>query len=152
MFQNLDTTFVQGKKYISVDQNGFSGLTLDYTCLQCHITKDVNWAASYASNIHQIGVSVDEENSIPTAFTLSQNYPNPFNPTTRIDYSIALAGNVTINVYSITGELVRTIIDEYQNPGRYSVNFNAEGLSSGVYIYKISATNFGAAKKMVVLK
>ncbi|MCK7522015.1 MAG: hypothetical protein MZV64_32210 [Ignavibacteriales bacterium] len=59
MFENLDTTFVAGKKYIKVDGNGISGLTLDYTCLQCHADKNVSWAAQYAPNIHSIGVPVE---------------------------------------------------------------------------------------------
>jgi hypothetical protein len=59
MFDNLDTTFVAGKKYIKVDGNGLSGLTLDYTCLQCHSDKNVNWAAQYAPNIHSLGVPVE---------------------------------------------------------------------------------------------
>jgi hypothetical protein len=59
MFDNLDTTFVAGKKYIKVDGNGLSGLTLDYTCLQCHTDKDVNWAAQYAPNIHTLGIPVE---------------------------------------------------------------------------------------------
>lgn len=58
-FDNLDTTFVAGKKYIKVDGNGLSGLTLDYTCLQCHSDKDVTWAAQYAPNIHMLGIPVE---------------------------------------------------------------------------------------------
>jgi hypothetical protein len=152
MFDNLDTTFVVGKKYIKVDANGFSGLTLDYTCLQCHINQDVNWAAQYAANIHQIGVNVEDESEIPTAYNLGQNYPNPFNPSTKIDYSIASTGDVNISVYSLTGELVTTLVKEFKPAGRYTVKFDAFNLTSGVYIYKITAANYRMAKKMIVMK
>jgi hypothetical protein len=152
MFDNLDTTFVPGKKYIKVDSNGFSGLTLDYTCLQCHVTQDVNWAAQYAANMHQIGVGVGNDSEIPTAYNLGQNYPNPFNPSTKIDYSIAIAGEVNISIYSIAGELITNIVNEYQPAGRYSVDFNASNVASGVYLYKITSGSFSLAKKLVVLK
>jgi hypothetical protein len=152
MFENLDTTFVAGKKYIKVDGNGFSGLTLDYTCLQCHITQDVNWAAQYADNIHQVGVGVENEGGMPTAYNLGQNYPNPFNPSTRIDYSVAISGNVNISVYSITGEKVTTLVNEYLPAGRYTVDFVADNITSGVYLYKITSGNFSLAKKMIVMK
>ena len=153
MFENNDTTVATGKYFIKVDgSTGLSGLTLDYTCLQCHVNQSVTWAAQYAANIHQIGVSVENEGEIPTAFNLAQNYPNPFNPTTKINYSIATSGDVNISVYSITGELVTTLVQEFKPAGRYTVEFNANDLTSGVYIYKITAANYGMAKKMIVLK
>lgn len=152
MFDNLDTTFVAGKKYIKVDGNGFSGLTLDYTCLQCHVNQDVNWAAQYAANIHQIGVDVNDKNEIPTAFHLAQNYPNPFNPSTKIEYTIASGTDVKITIYSLSGEQIRTIVNDYKPAGYYNVNVDASDLSSGVYLYKITAGNFSASKKMLVLK
>lgn len=152
MFQNVDTTIASGKFFINVDQNGFSGLTLDYTCLQCHISQDVNWAATYAANMHQNGVRVDDESEVPTAYNLGQNYPNPFNPSTKIDYSIAVGGDVTISVYSITGELVNPLINEFKPAGRYTVEFNADNLASGIYLYKIASGNFSLVRKMIILK
>jgi hypothetical protein len=152
MFDNLDTTVATGKKFIKVDANGFSGLTLDYTCLQCHVTQNVNWAAQYAANIHQIGVSVENESEIPTAFNLAQNYPNPFNPSTKIDYTIAISADVNISVYSMAGELLTTIVNEFKPAGRYTANLNASEFASGVYLYKISAGNFSMAKKMILIK
>ncbi len=67
MFENLDTTFVVGKKYIKVDANGFSGVTLDYACLQCHSSQDVNWASQYAQNIHSVGIPVELTSLTATA-------------------------------------------------------------------------------------
>jgi hypothetical protein len=100
--------------------------------------------------MHQIGVGNDSE--IPTAYNLGQNYPNPFNPSTKIDYSIAIAGEVNISIYSIAGELITNLVNEYQPAGRYSIVFNASNVASGVYLYKITSGSFSLAKKLVVLK
>ncbi len=93
-------------------------------------------------------------------YKLSQNYPNPFNPSTKIDYTIPETADVIVEVYSITGELVTQLVNLRQNAGNYSVEFNAIGnsnLSSGMYIYRISAKGvsgniFIQAKKMLLLK
>lgn len=85
-------------------------------------------------------------------FELSQNYPNPFNPTTKISYSIPVDGRVRLQIYRITGELVESLVNEYQSAGIYTIDFNAAGLSSGIYFYKLIANNFLQVKKMSVLK
>ncbi len=152
MRDNLDTTVAAGRFFIKVDAQGYSGLTLDYTCLQCHTTRTVQWAAQYAANIHQTGVNVEKDNDIPTAYTLGQNYPNPFNPFTRIDFTIAESGNVNLSVYTISGELIKTLIDEHKQAGRYTIEFNAGNLPSGVYVYRITSNNFSYSRKMVLMK
>lgn len=153
MFENLDTTVATGKKFINVDgTTGLSGLTLDYTCLQCHVNQNVTWAAQYADNIHENGVSVEEGEGIPTAYHLAQNYPNPFNPSTVIDFILPEASQVKINVYSITGEFVATLVDEYMMSGHYQREFSAENLPSGVYLYRMTAGNFNKVKKMTLIK
>jgi hypothetical protein len=88
----------------------------------------------------------------PQKFDLSQNYPNPFNPSTTISYSVAVDGKVKIEVYDVLGKLVKTLVNENKAAGSYSVSFNASELSSGVYIYKLSAGNVLMTKKMSLLK
>jgi hypothetical protein len=83
---------------------------------------------------------------------LQQNYPNPFNPSTVISYSIAKAGNVTLKVYNMLGQEVATLVNGYQAANSYKVNFNASGLSSGVYMYKLSTGSNEIIKKMVLMK
>jgi hypothetical protein len=95
-------------------------------------------------------VSVEVE--LPLEYTLEQNYPNPFNPTTTINYAIAEDGFVKLAVYNMLGEEVATIVNNIQKAGRYEVNFNASGLSSGVYIYRIETTNFTSSKKLMLMK
>ncbi len=85
-------------------------------------------------------------------FDLSNNYPNPFNPTTVIKYELAKRSNVSLKIYNIKGEEIQTLVNSEQNPGSYQIKFNAEGLSSGVYIYRIEADNFVQSKKMTLLK
>ncbi|GEM_PF-230915 len=90
--------------------------------------------------------------TVPTNFTLEQNFPNPFNPTTNIHYSIPQASQVTLKVYDILGRLVQTLVNTEQKPGNYSVTFNAQNLSSGVYFYQLHAGSFTGTKKLMLLK
>jgi hypothetical protein len=99
---------------------------------------------------------------LPKAFVLEQNYPNPFNPSTKINYAIPFTSNVKLDVYSISGEKVVTLVNEVKTAGSYSMEFNSEllnnNLASGMYIYRLSATNvlngetYSIAKKMMLLK
>ncbi|MFH1198119.1 MAG: CotH kinase family protein [bacterium] len=107
-------------------------------------------------------VGVDEEPTpeLPTSYALEQNYPNPFNPSTTIEYSIptvetpymASLQHVTLEIYNILGQEIATLVNTVQKPGRYKVIFNAKGLSSGVYFYRIQAGKFVQTKKLVLLK
>jgi hypothetical protein len=85
-------------------------------------------------------------------YYLAQNYPNPFNPSTVITYSIPASSNVVINVYNVIGELIKTLVNQYQEAGIYKVNFDARDLSNGIYFYKIQSGNFVEIKKMLLLK
>jgi hypothetical protein len=90
--------------------------------------------------------------SVILKYDLAQNYPNPFNPSTLITYSIPASSNVIINVYNVIGELIKTLVNQYQEAGIYKVNFDAGGLSNGIYFYKIQSGNFVEIKKMLLLK
>ena len=88
-------------------------------------------------------------------FKLHQNSPNPFNPTTMITYELTSGGNVSLNVYSLTGKLVTQLINEFQSPGTYNVEFNANNfpdLSSGIYFYKLQTSYSSDIKKMILTK
>ena len=88
-----------------------------------------------------------------TDFQLDQNYPNPFNSSTTIYYTINKPGKVRLQVYNSAGQVVKTLFDEYRNSGRYSVNFNAQNLPSGVYFYQLkSDTRQSLVKEFVYLK
>jgi hypothetical protein len=89
---------------------------------------------------------------IPLAYNLDQNYPNPFNPSTKITYSVKATGNVSLKVFNILGQVVATLTEGKQDAGTYSIVFDASRFSSGVYFYQITAGNFVATKKMMLLK
>jgi GH18 family chitinase len=92
------------------------------------------------------------EAAIPSEFQLQQNYPNPFNPVAKIQYSLKEAGLASLKVYTILGQEVATLVSTMQSPGTYTVNFNAEGFSSGVYIYRLSQNNKSLTRSMIVLR
>jgi hypothetical protein len=97
-------------------------------------------------------VSGDTNNSIPTVYALEQNYPNPFNPTTTINYQLPEKGHANLRVYDILGNLVTTLLDEELNPGYYSVTWDASGLASGIYFYRLNSGSFVSTKKLILLK
>ncbi|MFH2031588.1 MAG: T9SS type A sorting domain-containing protein, partial [Bacteroidota bacterium] len=97
-------------------------------------------------------LSAEETDGIPQKFSLSQNYPNPFNPHTVIKFQVPSSKFIKLQVYDILGREIHTLVNGEYKPGNYSVDFNAEGLSSGVYFYKLSAGNFSQTKKMILLR
>ncbi len=94
-----------------------------------------------------------EENSIhPEEFVLHQNYPNPFNPTTKISWQSSKGSRQSLKIYDINGKEIEILFDEYKPAGSYEVRFDALGLPSGIYFYKLEAGSFTQTKKMTLLK
>ena len=99
---------------------------------------------------------------LPTDFSLKQNYPNPFNPSTTIEYSLPVTSNVTVTIYNLLGEVVKTLVDGQQNAGFHNVSWNSNDshgskVGSGVYFYEIKAdgsngSKFTQIRKMILLK
>ncbi len=114
----------------------------------------MDWLREYVEN-SDVMVSNEFESTgdvSPKDFSLSQNYPNPFNPNTQINYNVPGNSNVSISVYDITGRLVQKLVDRQHSSGTYTINFNAAGLSTGVYIYEIRAGSYRDVKKMLLVK
>jgi len=101
-------------------------------------------------------METDVENSIeqrvPSEFLLFQNYPNPFNAKTSITYQIPKSGRVTLDIYNIYGSLVTTLVNDYMPEGTHSVVWDAKGLSSGVYFYRMTIDQFSTVRKCVLLR
>jgi hypothetical protein len=97
-------------------------------------------------------VGVENEDQIPTQYSLSQNYPNPFNPSTKIKYQMPKSGLTTLKIYDILGKEVATLVNENKMAGYYEINFDASQLASGIYIYQLKANDFVFSKKMILLK
>ena len=87
-----------------------------------------------------------------TSYELQQNFPNPFNPGTEIKFSILENTNVSLKIYNSAGEQVAVLVNDFMTAGKYSINFDGSGLSSGVYFYKLSAGSFSDTKKMTLVK
>ncbi len=90
--------------------------------------------------------------SLPYEYSLSQNYPNPFNPSTTISWQSPVGSHQTLKIYDLLGNEIATLVDEYLPTGTYKVIFDASGLSSGIYFYKLQAGSFVQTKKMLLLK
>ncbi|RPI70513.1 MAG: T9SS C-terminal target domain-containing protein [Ignavibacteriales bacterium] len=99
--------------------------------------------------------STGTENEISSSdmdFNLLQNYPNPFNPATKIKFTIPASGNIVIKVFDALGNEIKTLADEYKPAGTYEINFNGEGLTSGIYIYQLTTGYYSKTFKMLLLK
>ncbi|MBI4546891.1 MAG: choice-of-anchor D domain-containing protein [Ignavibacteriae bacterium] len=90
--------------------------------------------------------------TVPTEFSLEQNYPNPFNPITVIRYQLPVNSKVTLKVYNLFGQEVKALVDEIQDAGFKSVQWNAAGFSSGVYFYRLTAGSYTNVQKMLLIK
>ena len=101
---------------------------------------------------------IDEDNNnFCDDYSLEQNYPNPFNPTTNISYYLPKASNVTINIYNITGQLIKTLISGKVSSGTHTVNWKGDNnmgrqVASGVYIYSLQTEAGNITKKMILVK
>ena len=101
-----------------------------------------------------VSVEDDPSNgvSLPDKYLLMQNYPNPFNPTTKIKYNLPEKSFVNLKVYDILANEVATLVNEDKQAGTYEVDFNASGLVSGVYIYRLTSGSFTETRKMILLR
>ena len=102
-------------------------------------------------------IVVELSRIVPASYTLNQNYPNPFNPSTEIAFALPSASHVTLTVYNILGQSVKTLVDGDLTEGSHQVTWDGTDnggsiVSSGIYFYRIQANNFVATKKMTLLK
>ena len=133
-------------KIISLDYTGFATLNI--------IVEDTDGAILQASIVLDIraGVGIEETKGIPDGFSLLQNYPNPFNPSTTITYTVLEAGMVQLTVYNLLGQQVASLINGRVQAGTHRVEFNAAGLSSGVYVYRMQSGAYTETRRMLLLK
>ena len=98
-------------------------------------------------------VNITAENSlIPDKNYLHQNYPNPFNPSTNINFDLKDNGAVSLDVYDVSGKLVRRIFGGFLSAGTYNINFNASGLGSGIYFCRMQSGDFVQVNKLILVK
>lgn len=139
--------FVQG--------NGNSNSPKEYSFIDDKVTE-----GKYSYRLKQIDTDgkfeyskvIEVDLGSLTKFKLSRNYPNPFNPSTTISFSLPQSGNVKLTVYNLLGEQVAELVNEFREAGVYTINFTASNLNSGLYIYKIEASDFVQARKMTLIR
>jgi hypothetical protein len=96
--------------------------------------------------------SVEQIDGLPNNYYLGQNFPNPFNPSTKISWQSPVNSHQTLKIYDILGNEVATLVNEYKAAGAYNATFDASGLASGIYLYRLQAGSFVETKKMILLR
>jgi hypothetical protein len=101
---------------------------------------------------NDLATSIREQGSLPKEFSLDQNFPNPFNPSTQIRFSVPSKGMVTLKVSDLLGREVAVLVREVLEAGSYAAKFSAANLSSGTYMYTLTAGDYRLSQKMLLLK
>jgi hypothetical protein len=99
-----------------------------------------------------IATAVENEEAVPTTYTLYQNYPNPFNPTTNIKFALPSSGHVKLTIYDVTGREVTTLVNNELSAGTHNIEWRAKDMASGIYLYRIEAGSFVKVNKMLLVK
>ncbi|HOI28883.1 MAG TPA: T9SS type A sorting domain-containing protein [Melioribacteraceae bacterium] len=116
-------------------------------------SEDAGLSDTHSFNlVYKTTTSVSDEQEIPAGDFLFQNYPNPFNPSTQIVYTLKQESNVILSIYNMIGEKVAELVNAFQRPGKYSVDFDGNGLTSGFYFYQLKTSTFIQSRKMLLLK
>ena len=147
IYKSLDT----GKTWIQIAELGYNGIFDNFV-----LTNDGKLLFRLGARIYRSNNPVTSINKypllIPSMFELFQNYPNPFNPSTTISFSLPEVNNVQLRVYDYLGREVSTLLNGFISAGIHKIQFDAKGLASGVYFYRIKAGSNTEIKKMVVMK
>jgi hypothetical protein len=170
LFPHIDSVANAIRSYVNSDPQKM------YTLLQfeTNITSDINAeggggtrkpglksfitarSASVQSQLNTLLSDVSDNttalNISPSVYKLEQNYPNPFNPATTINYYIPSQSLVQLKIYDLLGREITTLVNEIRSEGNHSVSFNARSLSSGVYLYRLTAGAFSQTKRMILIK
>ena len=161
LFDNVSFTKQQAVPYENISyQVATEGIGNRTVYLRLIITATEGFSFSLANlldNQNIIAKKNEKEISYKSAavikdYALAQNYPNPFNPATTITYQLPKSGSVTLKIFDILGNEVKTLVNEQKEMGRYTVQFDASSLASGMYVYRLRVNDYTSTKKMLLLK
>jgi hypothetical protein len=142
----------KGSTWVNLPNSGFlGGFNYDIEINQSNRIYAASTSGIFYGEADSIVVSVENIEPVKT-FSLSQNYPNPFNSSTVISYQLSVSGMAKLKVYDVLGNEVAILVDEMKSAGTHQIEFNAAGLSSGIYYYTIQAGSFIETKKMILMK
>ena len=141
----------------NIDLTGLTGKEVYFKVKIANNLNPVYYASEIKSDANVLGkskaVTIDlSKTFVVKDYDLFQNYPNPFNPATTITYQLPKSGSVTLKIYDMLGKEVMTLVNEQKEMGRYTVQFDASSLASGMYVYQLRANDFVSTKKMLLLK
>ncbi len=157
-------TYESNGKYYQTWFDNDSSLALKYDLAKSKNLKGVGmWALNYDKynselwdllrlKFYDESLDTSDVEDKPDKFTLHQNYPNPFNPFTTIEYELKEDSYIELNVFDISGKKITTLANSHQTIGKYVIDFNANGLSSGTYLYQIKSGSYSKIKKMLLIK
>jgi len=153
--------FTEDGAFIALDDDGQAIVKVEFACATCHngeiaTARSADWMYANAAIVHTGGEVLVADLAIPVSVDLHQNFPNPFNPTTNIRYDLNEAGQVRVDVFDIRGAHVKTLVNNYQVPGRHmtlwnGMNENGQSASSGVYIYRLTAGSHVSTQRMTLV-
>jgi hypothetical protein len=129
-----------GFRYLMYD-GGINGANSDKVALD--LVQVLRYAATAAG---------EPKNVVPGSYTLKQNYPNPFNPSTKISFALKSAGSTTLKVYNLLGQEVATLVNGEMPAGVFEQSFDASGMTTGVYLYKLTSGSYTETRKMMLVK
>ena len=141
-----------GTYTVTVDKLGYNTETASKSATVSYSTTGDPVNANVDLSIDEVTGVTQTSTLQPTKFMLEQNFPNPFNPSTTINYALNQSGIVELKVYNLLGQEVRTLVNGFQNAGSYHATFNAQGLSSGIYFYRLQSQNSIQTRKMILLQ
>lgn len=158
----MNTNGIVGQKWASPDGKGDVVLYTIESCMHDWpvyenygiAATDVIWdyMKIYTRGGGEINIKEDDSPSVPLNFTLYQNYPNPFNPSTKIKYNLGKSDHVVLKIYNIAGQEIATLVNELQSAGEHHITWRPEGLPSGLYFCKLTASEFSEIKKLILQK
>jgi len=135
-------------------QGDFDWMAVEYfeIVAEQHALENIKFWFDNISAVDPRTVNIQDDVQMLKTFELYQNYPNPFNSGTAISFELSANSKVKLAVYDVLGKEIDVLVDEYQNPGSYTAHFDASGLASGIYVFRLIAGDFVQTRKMVYSK